>query len=203
MEGRLAGVSTHPDHRIAVAIDAAEKVAIVSSRHPPQGMRSRPTNAGTGGRTKVCRERAALLSVRLWRGYNIGYDDFDFDFGQKAHGVLGTAVNFGMALLAAITFDFRHDALQVERTSSSLNGLITAVMSFIGRPLSLCSGRTQPDAPATVSAPRRGRDFALRESRPVPSQARLLKPLKSNPEPRVPADVAGGSEKIDARNFCT
>ena len=52
---------------------------------------------------------AALLSVRLWRGYNIGYDDFDFDFGQKAHGVLGTAVNFGVALLAAITP--RHTAL--------------------------------------------------------------------------------------------
>ena len=38
---------------------------------------------------------------------HVGDDDFDLDFGQEAHGVFGAAIHFGMALLAAVAFDFR------------------------------------------------------------------------------------------------
>src|SRR6185437_12311600 len=34
--------------------------------------------------------------------------DFDLDLGQEAHGVFSAAVDFRMALLPAISLDFRH-----------------------------------------------------------------------------------------------
>jgi hypothetical protein len=48
-------------------------------------------------------------------GLSAGHDDFDFDFRQEADGVFSAAVDFGVALLAAVAFDFgnRH-ALQAE-----------------------------------------------------------------------------------------
>src|SRR5262249_4314238 len=45
--------------------------------------------------------------------------DLDADLGQEVHDVLGAAIDFGVALLAAVAFDFRHrhaaDADAVER----------------------------------------------------------------------------------------
>src|SRR5947199_1184458 len=37
-----------------------------------------------------------------------GNGDLDLDLGQEAHGVFGAAIDFGMALLPAISLDFRH-----------------------------------------------------------------------------------------------
>src|SRR6266481_3532089 len=37
-----------------------------------------------------------------------GDSDFDLDLGQEAHGVFSAAVNLRMALLPAISLDFRH-----------------------------------------------------------------------------------------------
>src|SRR6185312_8820466 len=37
-----------------------------------------------------------------------GHADLDLDFGQEAHGIFGAAINFRVALLAAVAFDFRH-----------------------------------------------------------------------------------------------
>src|SRR3954469_3196689 len=37
-----------------------------------------------------------------------GNSDLDLDLGQEAHGVFGATIDFRMAFLAAITFDFRH-----------------------------------------------------------------------------------------------
>src|SRR5690348_15317728 len=39
----------------------------------------------------------------------VGADsDLDLDLGQETHGVFSTAINFRVALLSAIAFDFRH-----------------------------------------------------------------------------------------------
>src|ERR1700759_1419438 len=39
----------------------------------------------------------------------IGGDcDLDLDLGQEAHGIFGAAIDFRVALLTAVTFDFRH-----------------------------------------------------------------------------------------------
>src|SRR6266567_5861539 len=37
-----------------------------------------------------------------------GNGDLDLDLGQEAHGVFGTAIDFRVALLPAISLDFRH-----------------------------------------------------------------------------------------------
>src|SRR3954454_7013130 len=37
-----------------------------------------------------------------------GNSDLDFDLGQEAHGIFGATIDFRMALLAAISLDFRH-----------------------------------------------------------------------------------------------
>src|SRR3954453_1894982 len=37
-----------------------------------------------------------------------GDSDLDLDLGQEAHGIFGAAIDFRMALLAAISLDFRH-----------------------------------------------------------------------------------------------
>src|SRR3954462_8492534 len=37
-----------------------------------------------------------------------GDSDLDLDLGQEAHGIFGAALDFRMALLAAISLDFRH-----------------------------------------------------------------------------------------------
>src|SRR5207237_8591148 len=37
-----------------------------------------------------------------------GDGDLDLDLGQEAHRIFGTAVDFRMALLPAISLDFRH-----------------------------------------------------------------------------------------------
>src|SRR5258705_1011761 len=37
-----------------------------------------------------------------------GDSDLDLDLGQEAHRVFGAAIDFRMALLPAIAFDFRH-----------------------------------------------------------------------------------------------
>src|SRR3954470_24108634 len=37
-----------------------------------------------------------------------GDSDLDLDLGQEAHGIFGAAVDFRMALLSAISLDFRH-----------------------------------------------------------------------------------------------
>src|SRR5205814_7778695 len=36
------------------------------------------------------------------------YSDLDLDLGQETHGVFSAAIDFRMALLAAISLDFRH-----------------------------------------------------------------------------------------------
>src|SRR5262252_10730968 len=39
----------------------------------------------------------------------VGIDgNFDLDLGQEAHGVFGAAIDFRMALLPAVSLDFRH-----------------------------------------------------------------------------------------------
>src|SRR5258708_10172433 len=45
-----------------------------------------------------------------------GDSDLDLDFGQEAHRIFGTAINFRVALLPAISLDFRH------RESVNANG---------------------------------------------------------------------------------
>ena len=65
-------------------------------------------------------------------------DDFDAQLRQETHDIFGAAIDFCMALLPAIAFglDDGH-AVDVEaasrfsRTSSSLKGLMMAVMSFM------------------------------------------------------------------------
>src|SRR5947208_13333241 len=37
-----------------------------------------------------------------------GDSDLDLDLGQETHGIFGAAIDFRVALLAAIPFDFRH-----------------------------------------------------------------------------------------------
>ncbi len=62
----------------------------------------------------------------------VRYDNLNFHFRQKIHHILRTAVQLGMAFLAAKTFHLsdRHagntDFSQCSRTSSSLKGLIIA-----------------------------------------------------------------------------
>jgi hypothetical protein len=62
--------------------------------------------------------------------------DLDLDLGQEVDHVLGAAVELGVALLAAEALDLgdgqtRHaDLGSASRTSSSLKGLMTAVIPF-------------------------------------------------------------------------
>src|SRR3954447_27070964 len=63
-------------------------------------------------------EDLAVADLPGFRGGRDGVDglvdlvrgdrDLDLDLGQEAHGVFSTAIDFRMALLPAITFDFRH-----------------------------------------------------------------------------------------------
>ena len=50
-------------------------------------------------------EVMASMVLSTWFGRD---RDFDLDLGQEAHGVFGAAIDFRMALLPAISFDFRH-----------------------------------------------------------------------------------------------
>ena len=65
---------------------------------------------------------------------------FDFELGQKAHRIFGAAIDLRVALLPAIAFDLgdghalNAEAERASRTSSSLNGLMIAVMSFMDDP---------------------------------------------------------------------
>ena len=68
----------------------------------------------------------------------IGGDrDFDFQFRQKIHRVLGTTINLGVTLLPTVTLDLRivipcnPRSVKTCLTSSSLKGLIMAVTSFM------------------------------------------------------------------------
>ena len=68
------------------------------------------------------------------------HHDLDLDLGQEVHGVFGAAIDLGVALLAAEPLDLgdghARDASSVSasRTSSSLKGLMMAVMSFMMPP---------------------------------------------------------------------
>src|ERR1700758_5111344 len=63
-------------------------------------------------------EDLAVADLSGFRGRGDGIDglvdlirgdsDLDLDLGQETHGVFSTAINFRMALLAAISLDFRH-----------------------------------------------------------------------------------------------
>src|SRR5947209_1206153 len=63
-------------------------------------------------------EDLAVADLSGFRGRGDGIDglvdlvrsdrDLDLDLGQETHGVFSTAINLRMALLSAISFDFRH-----------------------------------------------------------------------------------------------
>src|SRR6266702_905340 len=63
-------------------------------------------------------EDLAVADLSGFRGRRDGIDglvdlirgdsDLDLDLGQETHSVFSTAINFRMALLAAISLDFRH-----------------------------------------------------------------------------------------------
>ena len=81
--------------------------------------------------------------------HDVGRDrDFDLQLGQEAHGVFGAAVDFRVALLAAVALDLGHgqavhaDAVSASRTSSSLNGLMIAITIFMDLDSSLRHPRT-------------------------------------------------------------
>ena len=58
---------------------------------------------------------AAIASTALLRVFGRD-DDIDFDFRQEVHGVLGAAIDLGVALLSAIAFDLGNGhALEAER----------------------------------------------------------------------------------------
>ena len=64
--------------------------------------------------------------------------DVDRNFRQEIHRVFGAAIDFGMALLAAIALHLgrrscraRRSPVSASRTSSSLNGLMMAMTSFM------------------------------------------------------------------------
>jgi hypothetical protein len=72
-------------------------------------------------------------SVRLLRGDH----KINPDFLHKVHGILGAAINLRVSLLSAESVDLGHvmpctpRTVSAPRTSSSLNGLIMAVTSFM------------------------------------------------------------------------
>ncbi len=84
---------------------------------------------------------------RLFDGFNdlidqmVRHGGFDAQLGQEIDGVLGAAIQLGMALLAAKSLYFSDsqtlDAIpdRATRTSSSLKGLMMAMMSFMAFPL--------------------------------------------------------------------
>ena len=59
------------------------------------------------------------------------------DLRQEVHGVFGAAIDFRVALLAAVALDLgdghalHAEAVSASRTSSSLNGLMMAMTSFM------------------------------------------------------------------------
>ena len=108
--------------------------------------------------------RAAIASTAL--STSVGRDgDLDLDLGQEVHGVFGAAVDFRVALLAPVALDLGHGhALHAEvgqrsRTSSSLNGLMTAITIFMEVAPFACArpdprgGLRRSGANATVRSP--------------------------------------------------
>ena len=70
-----------------------------------------------------------------------------FKLGQKAHRIFGAAIDLRVPLLPAVAFDFAHgQALNadsrpaLQRTSSSLNGLMMAITIFIWFPILFVRG---------------------------------------------------------------
>lgn len=67
----------------------------------------------------------------------VGDDGLDLELGQEVHDVFGTAVELGVTLLAAKAFTsvtvrpFTPTSASASRTSSSLNGLMMATISFM------------------------------------------------------------------------
>jgi hypothetical protein len=69
----------------------------------------------------------------------VGDDGFDLDLGQEIDDVLGAAVQLGVALLPAESLSLRSPSGRtrptcrqgLSRTSSSLNGLMTASIFFM------------------------------------------------------------------------
>src|SRR3954451_1319382 len=63
-------------------------------------------------------EDLAVADLSGFRGRCDGFDglvdlgradsDLDLDLGQETHGVFSATINFRMAFLSAISFDFRH-----------------------------------------------------------------------------------------------
>src|SRR6202041_476380 len=63
-------------------------------------------------------EDLAVADLPGFRGRGDGFDglvdlvrgdsDLDLDLGQETHGVFGAAIDFRMALLPAVSLDFRH-----------------------------------------------------------------------------------------------
>src|SRR5262249_48636918 len=107
----------------------------VSSWHPPMCLQdSERVAVGLAGANaqRVLERRDEHLAVTDLSGARRGAErlddafrlvgrdrDLDADFRQEVHDVFGAAINLGMALLAAITFDLGHrhaaDAETVER----------------------------------------------------------------------------------------
>ena len=82
---------------------------------------------------------AAIASMTLL-DLVAGDRDLDPQLGQEIHRVFGAAINFRVALLPAVAFDLGHghavdaERVRASRTSSSLNGLMTAMTSFMAAP---------------------------------------------------------------------
>src|SRR3954454_5015981 len=76
-------------------------------------------------------EDLAVADLSGFRGRRDGLDgfvdlvradsDLDFDLGQETDGVFSTAINFRMALLTAISFDFRHRETMNANGGQSVN----------------------------------------------------------------------------------
>ena len=51
---------------------------------------------------------AVVIASMVLSTWSAGDRDLDLDLGQEAHRVFGAAIDFRMALLSAVPFDFRH-----------------------------------------------------------------------------------------------
>src|SRR5690242_9505584 len=101
-------------------------IAGILLRLASEGGRAGFTGADAGHGQKVEHEDLAVADATgLGAVANGGHDgvglavvhrDLDLELGQEVHGIFRTAVDFGMALLPAIAFDFGHGhAVDVER----------------------------------------------------------------------------------------
>ena len=92
---------------------------------------------------------AAIASTTL-STCSVAHRDLDLQLRQEAHGIFGAAVDFRVALLAAVAFDLgdgqalHAEPVSASRTSSSLNGLMMAITIFMMRCSLRCPSRRRP-----------------------------------------------------------